>query len=69
VILPNGRIDESVPFIVGMKVHAARQESLRYIGRKGLMVKSEEIVHSVSTHERCGKPIEIIPSRQCISMY
>ena len=64
VILPNGRIDESVPFIGGMKVHAARQESLRLLEEKGLMVKSEEIVHSVSTHERCGKPIEIIPSRQ-----
>ena len=31
---------------------------------QGLLEKVEDIVHPVQTHERCGKPIEILPSRQ-----
>ncbi len=64
VILPNGRIDESVPFIGGLKVVAARKEIIRLLEEKELLLKSESISHTVAVHERCGKEIEIIPSRQ-----
>ena len=64
VVLPNGRIDDSVPFIGGLRVNAARQETIRLLEEKELLVKSEDIIHNVATHERCGRPIEIIPSRQ-----
>ena len=64
VILPNGKISDDVPFIGGLRVAAAQKEIIRLLGENGLLYKSEAITHSVGTHERCGKPTEIIPSRQ-----
>jgi len=64
VILADGRIAPDVPYIAGLKVNPARKEIIRLLEEKGLLIKSEEILHTVSTHERCGKPIEIIPSQQ-----
>lgn len=64
VIEPNGRISGDVPFIGGLKTHAARKEIIRLLDERGLLKKSERLTHSVATHERCGKEIEIIPSRQ-----
>ena len=64
VIRPDGFIDENVPFIGGLKTLAARKEILRLLDEAALLIKSEKIVHAAPVHERCGKPIEIIPSRQ-----
>ena len=64
VILPNGFIDDSVPFIGGMKIIPARKQIIELLSQKNLLFKSERIVHTVAVHERCGKEIEIIPSRQ-----
>jgi valyl-tRNA synthetase len=64
VILPDGTIDAEVPLIGGMKVKAARRHIIELIKCKGLLDKEEAITHTVAVHERCGKEIEIIPSRQ-----
>ncbi|MGF7142777.1 valyl-tRNA synthetase [Anaerotaenia torta] len=64
VILPDGTISGDVPLIGGMKVKAARKEIIRLLEEEGLLHKSEPITHTVATHERCGKEVEIIPSRQ-----
>jgi len=64
VILPNGCIADEVPFIGGLKVHAARKEIIKLLEDNKLLFKSEHITHSVAVHERCGKEIEIIPSKQ-----
>ncbi|MCL2285266.1 MAG: valine--tRNA ligase, partial [Firmicutes bacterium] len=64
IILPGGKIAEDVPFIGGLRVAAAQKEIILLLGENGLLYKSEAITHSVGTHERCGKPTEIIPSRQ-----
>ncbi|MCL2406056.1 MAG: valine--tRNA ligase [Defluviitaleaceae bacterium] len=64
IILPDGKIAEDVPFIGGMRILPAQKEIVRILGEQGLLVKFEPIVHAVGTHERCGKPSEIIPSRQ-----
>jgi len=64
IILPNGKIAEDVPFIGGLRVAAAQKEIIRLLDQQGLLYKSETITHTIGTHERCGKPIEIIPSRQ-----
>ena len=64
VITTEGRIDESVPYVAGMSVYGARKELVRMMEEQGLLEKVEDIVHPVQTHERCGKPIEILPSRQ-----
>ena len=64
VIMPEDRIVEDVPFIGGLNVKAARKEIIRLLDEAGLLQKSEQITHTVATHDRCGKEIEIIPSRQ-----
>ncbi len=64
VILPDGKTDGKVPFIGGMKVSKARDEIIRCLKERGLLIKQEEITHTVAVHERCGKEVEIIPSNQ-----
>lgn len=64
VILPDGTIDQSVPFIGGLKVHEARKSIIGLLSEKGLLTKTENIIHSVATHERCGRETEILPSKQ-----
>lgn len=64
IILPNGYIDVGVPFVGGMKTVPARKHIIELLSQKGLLIKSENITHTVAVHERCGKEIEIIPSRQ-----
>jgi valyl-tRNA synthetase len=64
VILPDGTIDESVPLIGGLKVLTARKQIIDLLSEKGLLIESKNITHAVSVHERCGKEIEIIPSKQ-----
>ncbi|GKX65060.1 valine--tRNA ligase [Inconstantimicrobium mannanitabidum] len=64
VIEANGKINETVPFIGGLKVLIAREKIIELLKENNLLKKSEVITHTVSTHERCGKPIEIIPSKQ-----
>jgi len=64
VITPGGKIADDVPHIAGLRVPAAQKEIIRVLDERGLLLKSEPISHTVGTHERCGKPTEIIPSRQ-----
>ena len=64
VIFPTGLIADEVPFLAGLTIHAAREEVIRLLDEHGLLLKSEKIIHRVGTHERCGKEIELIPSRQ-----
>lgn len=64
VIEANGRISDKVPLIGGLKVLKGREKIIELLKAEELLIKSEVITHTVSTHERCGKPIEIIPSKQ-----
>ena len=64
VILPDGTIAPEVPFIGGLRVNAARRELVRQLEENGLLLRTEALTHTVAVHERCGKPVEIIPSRQ-----
>ena len=64
VLLPDGTVSGDVPFIGGLSVSVARREILRLLEERGLLLKSESLLHTVGTHERCGSPVEIIPSRQ-----
>ena len=64
IILPDGTIEGDVPFIGGLDTLSARKEILRLLSEKGLLLKTESITHTVAIHERCGREIEIIPSRQ-----
>ncbi len=64
VILPDGTIDKNVPFIGGLKVIAARKQIIKLLLDNGMLTDSKKITHTVAVHERCGKGIEIIPSKQ-----
>jgi valyl-tRNA synthetase len=64
IIEPNGKIFKGVPFIGGSNIIAAREKIIDLLKQNNILRKSEVITHSVSVHERCGKPIEIIPSKQ-----
>jgi valyl-tRNA synthetase len=64
VVLSNGTIADDVPFISGLRVKAAREEIVRLLEEKGLLIKAEQLTHIVSVHERCNTEVEIIPSRQ-----
>lgn len=64
VILPDGTIDRSVPFIGSLKVDEARRQMIGLLLENGLLLEAKSMVHTVAVHERCGNPIEIIPSRQ-----
>ncbi len=64
VILPDATIAPEVPFLGGLAVPAARKQVIRLLDEKGLLMRSEQITHTVAVHERCGKEIEIIPSKQ-----
>lgn len=64
VILPDGTIDESVPFIGGLKVPAARKQIIKLLIENELLIESKNITHAVAVHERCGREIQILPSKQ-----
>ena len=42
----------------------ARKQIIADLDEKGLLIKSEELVHNVATHERCGHPMEFILKKQ-----
>jgi valyl-tRNA synthetase len=64
VVCTDGTIAAHVPHIGGMQVLKARERMISLLRDRGILVKSEGILHSVSVHERCRRDIEIIPSRQ-----
>ena len=64
VIETNGKISNEVPFIGGLSISNARERIIELLKENNLLRKSEIIRHTVSVHERCGKTIEIIPSKQ-----
>lgn len=64
VILPDGRISEEVAFIGGMKVADARAHIIEVLREQGLLERQETLSHMVAIHERCGKDVEFIPSKQ-----
>lgn len=64
VILPDGVISQSVPFIGGLEVLDARKKIILMLSEEALLINSEKLIHPVATHERCGNEVEIIMSKQ-----
>lgn len=64
VIQIDGKISSETPYIGGLSTYKARKRILELLEENEYLIKSEPISHSVSIHERCGNPIEIIPSKQ-----
>lgn len=50
--------------INGLKVTAARKRMIEILTKKGLLIESTNISHSVKCAERSGAPLEILPTYQ-----
>ena len=48
----------------GLKVNQARRKILEDLKSKNLLTGQKEIIHAVNTHDKCGTPIEFIPTKQ-----
>ena len=59
-----GRMTEIAGKYAGLKTKVARAEIIKDLQESGKLNKSENIVHAVSTHERCGTPMEILIKKQ-----
>ncbi len=56
-------IDE-LPEMNGKTIDAARKIIIEKLKEGGFVKKEEKIMHSVGIHERCGTPIEFLPTTQ-----
>ena len=59
-----GRMTALAGEFEGMKIKEARLAIIEKLKEKDLLIKQEALVHAVSTHERCGTPIEITVKKQ-----
>lgn len=48
----------------GMYITKARQAIIEKLKENDLLIKQENITHAVSTHDRCGTPVEITVKKQ-----
>lgn len=56
----DGKFVTSVPHFVGLSVIEARKKCLELLAQESLLVHQKPIMHSVSVHERCKKPVEYL---------
>lgn len=59
-----GRMNEIAGEFAGMKIVQARSAIIEKLKEEDLLVKQDNLIHAVSTHERCGTPIEIVVKKQ-----
>lgn len=59
-----GRMTELAGEFAGLKIKDARLAIIEKLKENDLLIKQEELCHAVSTHERCGTPIEIVVKKQ-----
>lgn len=63
-ILQNGTMSELCGKYEGMSILEARKAIISDLKEQGYMIKQEEILHNVATHERCGTAMEITIKNQ-----
>ncbi|OJV64589.1 MAG: valine--tRNA ligase [Clostridiales bacterium 38-18] len=63
-ITSDGKIAMTTPFIGGLTIRKARKAIIELLNDAGKLSKSEPLTHTIGTHERCGTPIEYLPSKQ-----
>ena len=60
----NGRMTALAGEFEGLKVKEARAAIIEKLKEEGILYDQQEITHFVSTHERCGTPLEILTKPQ-----
>ncbi len=59
-----GKLTKNAGKYAGLKVEEAREKIIEDLKKEGLILKVEEIVHSIPICERSKTPIEIIPMKE-----
>ena len=59
-----GVMNEIAGEFAGLNIIKARKAIIEKLKELDLLIKQDEICHAVSTHERCGTPIEIVVKKQ-----
>ncbi len=60
----DGLMTELAGEFAELPILQARQAIIQKLKDNDLLIKQENIIHSVSTHERCGTPVEIAVKKQ-----
>lgn len=60
----DGKMTELAGEFAGLKITDAREQVIEKLKENDLLIKQDKIVHAVSTHERCGTPVEIAVKKQ-----
>ncbi|MEA3273511.1 MAG: valine--tRNA ligase [Patescibacteria group bacterium] len=64
ILEQDGRLNKLGGKYQGLKIKVARQQIIDDLKKGDYLIKQESIKHSVNVHERCGTPVELIPSKQ-----
>ena len=64
LITKDGRMNDKAGFLKGLKVKDARKRIAEELDRLGLLVKTEEIEHTVPVCWRCKTPVEFISVKE-----
>ncbi|MHA1578394.1 MAG: valine--tRNA ligase [Candidatus Freyarchaeota archaeon] len=64
LIDPKGVMTEKAGKYGGLTVGEARKKIVEDLRREGLLVKEEDITHSVPIHDKCGNIAEILPMHE-----
>lgn len=60
----DGRLNELGGNYQGLKTEEARTKIISDLRERGILVKQEDVSHTLNIHERCGAPVEFILSKQ-----
>lgn len=64
IVMPDGTIQKEIALIGGMQIREARNHIAALLQEAGVLVRQEHLSHMVAIHERCGREVEFISSRQ-----
>jgi valyl-tRNA synthetase len=68
-ITANGKMSELSGKYKGLSIKEAREKIIQDLKDSGLLIEQKKITHFVNVHERCGKEIEFIKSKQWFVKY
>ncbi|MEM4152726.1 MAG: valine--tRNA ligase [Candidatus Pacearchaeota archaeon] len=60
----DGTMNEHGGKFKGMTIKEAREAILKELQERKIIVKQEKILHVVNVHDKCGTPIEFLPTKQ-----
>ena len=65
----NGLMNELAGKYNGLKINEAREKIIQDLKSNNLLVKQEQIAHTLNVHERCGTEVEFLLTKQWFLKY